>query len=111
MNEGAAILTADGIIVYSNRSFASMLDTPLDEVIGTAMDRFVFGDDLARYQTLIQHDHRTTGRGEIRLVERGGQIVPGVPVDQRLRVGHARHRVRRRDQPHRAQGASGTGDR
>ena len=53
-----------------------MLDTPLDEVIGSAMDRFVFGDDLVRYQILIQHDHRTTGRGEIRLVERGGRIVP-----------------------------------
>src|SRR4030095_3522893 len=76
MNEGAAIVTADGIIVYSNRSFAAMLDTPLDEVIGSAMDRFVFGDDLVPYQNLIHHDHRTTGRGEVRLVERGGRIVP-----------------------------------
>ena len=76
MNEGAAIVTADGIIVYSNRSFAAMLDTPLDEVIGSAMERFVFGDDLVRYQNLIHHDHRTTGRGEVRLVERGGRIIP-----------------------------------
>ncbi len=76
MNEGAAILTADGVVVYSNRSFAAMLDTPLDEVIGSPMDRFVFGDDLARYQILIQHDDRITGRGEIRLVERGGRIIP-----------------------------------
>src|SRR6186713_3376207 len=53
MNEGAAILTADGVIVYSNRSFAAMLDTPLDEVTGSAMDRFVFVEDLVRYHDLI----------------------------------------------------------
>jgi len=76
MNEGAAILTADGVIVYSNRSFAAMLDTPLDEVTGSAMDRFVFVEDLVRYHDLIHHDHSTTGRGEVRLVERGGRIVP-----------------------------------
>jgi len=76
MNEGAAILTADGVIVYANRSFAAVLDSPLDEVIGSAMDRFVFADDLLRYQVLVHHDSRTTGRGELRLLERGGRLVP-----------------------------------
>ena len=42
MNEGAAILIADEI-VYSNSHLATMLNTPLEQVIGQSLLRFVPG--------------------------------------------------------------------
>jgi PAS domain S-box-containing protein len=76
MSEGAVILTVDRSIYYSNRSFAAMLAAELDEVIGSAMDRFVLPEDLLRYQTLIDRVDGDASRGEIRLTARGGRIVP-----------------------------------
>ena len=53
MSEGAVIVADDGTIAYSNRSFAAMLDAPLEGVIGETMNRFIFPEDLPRYETLI----------------------------------------------------------
>jgi PAS domain S-box-containing protein len=74
MQEGAVILTGGRTIVYSNQSFATMVDTPLDELIGSGMDRFVLAEDLARYE-LIRREGTST-RGEIRLTAKGGAVVP-----------------------------------
>jgi PAS domain S-box-containing protein len=76
MSEGAVILTTDRTISYSNRSLAAILAAPLDEVIGSTMDRFVVPDDLPRYHSLFGHVDGETTRGEIRLTAKGGQVVP-----------------------------------
>jgi PAS domain S-box-containing protein len=75
MNEGALILSADATIVYSNRSFATMINAPLDEVIGSPLHRFVLAEDVPQCETLIQHGKRGTGKGEMRLRATGGSIV------------------------------------
>jgi PAS domain-containing protein len=46
-DEGAATLAADGAVLYANRSFAKIFDVPLEKLIGSRLNRFVFGDDQA----------------------------------------------------------------
>ena len=41
MHEGAVTLTVEGAIVYANRSFARLVDVPLEQVIGASINRFV----------------------------------------------------------------------
>jgi PAS domain S-box-containing protein len=76
MSEGAVIVARDGTIFYSNRSFAVMLDTPLDEVIGSTIDRFVLPEDVPRYETLVHHRCGGASRAEIRLAAKSGVVVP-----------------------------------
>jgi len=76
MSEGAVIVADDGTIAYSNRSFAAMLDAPLEGVIGETMNRFIFPEDLPRYETLIHDRDGGTSRGELRLVATVGAPVP-----------------------------------
>ena len=76
MSEGAVMLTPDGTVFYSNRSFAAMLDLPLDRVIGSAMDRFVLPEDLPGYHTLIGHATSGVGRGDVRLTHARRSALP-----------------------------------
>jgi PAS domain S-box-containing protein len=39
MTEGALILTADGVILYANQSFAQMVKHPLEQVLGSSFHR------------------------------------------------------------------------
>src|SRR5438045_3817359 len=41
MSEGAVTLTLDGTVLYSNRYFATMVDAPLQHVIGSAFVDFI----------------------------------------------------------------------
>ncbi len=50
MNEGAITLNQDGIILYCNSQFASMISKPLSEVIGTPFKSFVADEDEAAFQ-------------------------------------------------------------
>src|ERR1700755_2421728 len=41
MNEGAVTLNHDGVILYSNSRFASMMGMPLEKVLGLSFDEFI----------------------------------------------------------------------
>src|ERR687895_2942618 len=41
MSDGAATLTTDGMLLYSNRRLAEMLHRPLEQVMGQGFQRFV----------------------------------------------------------------------
>ncbi len=75
MSDGALILAADGTIIYSNGSFAAMLDMPLEDVIGSPMDRFVLAEDLPRYHALIQQTQAGSASGELRLARKHGAVL------------------------------------
>jgi PAS domain S-box-containing protein len=61
MQEGAVTLTARGDIVYSNRRFAELVETPLQHVIGASIDDFVDEADRSALQALIAE-----GSGKLR---------------------------------------------
>jgi signal transduction histidine kinase/ActR/RegA family two-component response regulator len=53
MHEGAATLTVRGGIIYANRSFATLVDTPLEQVIGSSIDKYFDEADRPAVNALI----------------------------------------------------------
>ena len=62
MNEGAVTLNEDGIILYCNSMFASMVELPLSKVMGRLFGEFIPADCKAEYEALFhegwEHDRK-----------------------------------------------------
>jgi PAS domain S-box-containing protein len=54
MNEGALILTADGVILYANQSFARMVKRPLKQVMGRSFHHFLSAAKQAVLRPLLK---------------------------------------------------------
>ncbi|GAB4007305.1 hypothetical protein GCM10028808_10810 [Spirosoma migulaei] len=54
MNEGAVTLNRDGLILYSNSTFALMVDLPLSKVIGLSFDQFIAPDSREEFDALFK---------------------------------------------------------
>ena len=54
IDEGAATLSDDGTVLYSNRSFAAIFDVPLEKFIGAPIESFVSGEDLQDLRALLK---------------------------------------------------------
>jgi two-component system, NarL family, sensor kinase len=67
IDEGAATLSDDGTVLYSNKSFAQIFAVPLEKFIGAQLQRFVTGKEAETLQKLIIGAKRAITRGEIRL--------------------------------------------
>ncbi len=72
MQEGAAILTAAGDIVYCNRQLATMVAIPLEDVIGRPLDRFLTGPDRAAFGALRKIGF---GKCRARLAASDGRLI------------------------------------
>lgn len=68
MNEGAVTLNQEGIILYSNSRFASMLNLSLKKVMGVAFDTFIPDDFKAKYDELITNGWEEDCKDEINLL-------------------------------------------
>jgi PAS domain S-box-containing protein len=90
MHEGAATLTADHVILYCNRRFAEMLVTPLEEVIGSSIDRFVRAAERPALAAILREGiEEAGGKGEISFAGPGGPIpvylaVSALPWDENI---------------------------
>jgi two-component system, NarL family, sensor kinase len=67
IDEGAATLSDDGTVLYSNRSFAAIFGVPLEKIIGSPVESFVSGEDLEDLRALFHNAKSGSARGEIRL--------------------------------------------
>jgi PAS domain S-box-containing protein len=76
MHEGAAVLSAGGDILYCNRCFADMVKTPLEQVIGSSIHRFIAPADQLLLDALRQVASPENGRGELALRAGDGTQVP-----------------------------------
>jgi signal transduction histidine kinase len=72
MNEGAATLSPEGIILYCNRRFADLLETPLEQIIGSSIQDWFVQD--AAFTSLVQGNVR--GAVEGRLTRNDSTQVP-----------------------------------
>ena len=54
MNEGAATMTSDGLVLFANQHFARMLDIPLEKLIGSPLSAIVQPIDDSSLDTLLQ---------------------------------------------------------
>jgi two-component system NarL family sensor kinase len=73
IDEGAATLSNDGTILYSNRSFANIFDAQLERFIGTPLENFVSDQYAPALRALIQSAAKGVARGEIRLIDSAGR--------------------------------------
>jgi PAS domain S-box-containing protein len=76
MQEGAVVISEDGSVLYSNRRFAEMLNTPLEQVVGRPLGDFL--EDRVAVESLLGQASGGRERGEFTL--RGESEGPGVPV-------------------------------
>lgn len=82
MAEGALTVAPDGLILFSNEQFASLVDTPLEHVIGSSVRNFVATDDAFVLAAVLS----TSGRAEAQLRLKGGRgaLVPAHVSANRL---------------------------
>ena len=76
MNEGAATISRDGIIVFSNNRFAKMVKTPLEAVIGAFFQDFIRMQDREAFTNLLSANAETSGHVEIMLSAADGSFIP-----------------------------------
>jgi PAS domain S-box-containing protein len=74
MADGALTLALDGLILFSNEQFASLVGTPLERVIGCQIHDFIAAEDQFTLRGLL---NGTNGRkAELRLRAKPGELVP-----------------------------------
>ncbi len=76
MGEGALTMTATGVILYANRSFAELIKTPLEKVIGSTIDGWIAPDGQALLQSLLSKAATEKGREQLDLRAGDGTRVP-----------------------------------
>ncbi len=75
MSEGALTMGLDGIILYSNASFANLLCRPLEKVIGTSLHDYVEPSQRHAFEELLTRSKRPRRR-EFNLISGEGGTVP-----------------------------------
>jgi PAS domain S-box-containing protein len=76
MAEGVLTLTRDGLILFSNERFASILGIPLDRVIGSSMHDFIAAEDAFLLRALLAGRVRT--QAEVRLKRGAAELAPAL---------------------------------
>ncbi|HET7101720.1 MAG TPA: PAS domain S-box protein, partial [Terriglobia bacterium] len=76
MNEGAAVVAADGTVVYGNRRFADMVGMPLDRVIGSSFYQFVSERGCPVLEELQEEKGASGYRRECEIRSAEGTAVP-----------------------------------
>jgi light-regulated signal transduction histidine kinase (bacteriophytochrome) len=67
MTEGAVTLNHDGLIIYCNSRFATLVQGPLSKVMGKYFSEFVHDKDLPLFRELFAKGWDGNARSEIRL--------------------------------------------
>jgi len=73
MNEGAATLDKDGTVLYGNASFARILALPIEDIIGTPLQKHFSLQEQETLRTLIAKGLQGESRGELSLASSEGQ--------------------------------------
>ena len=76
MQQGALIASAEGLILYANRSIASMLNAPLEKVIGSVISDWIAPQNQAFLNELLRLHPGGKHDGELLLATTDGTQVP-----------------------------------
>jgi len=75
MQEGAALVSTEGTILYGNRSLARLLDSPLERLMGESIHAFIDPADAAGFREMLEANPSGSA-GESTLQARDGSRVP-----------------------------------
>ncbi|GAB3279033.1 hypothetical protein GCM10027347_53570 [Larkinella harenae] len=75
MHEGAVTLNEQGLILYSNATFAGMVEKPLSSVIGTAFKPYISPNCQSAYEDFIQESWQNASKRELTLYQRQNDLV------------------------------------
>jgi len=75
MNEGAATLTDEGVILYCNGRFAEILELTLNNILGRRITEFLSGDNIQLFERMAKGCYHCRMRGELTLTAQGGKDV------------------------------------
>jgi len=67
MQQGAAMLDANGQLVYCNPSLAALLGASIESLVGTRLQDRIHSDDAALFQQLLDRVQAHSSEGEVRL--------------------------------------------
>lgn len=76
MKEGAVTLSPQGFIIYSNSSFASMLNLPLSKVLGQPFDKFVSEQQKTVFALMMEQGWKAEAKGEISICTEKKELLP-----------------------------------
>ena len=75
MQEGAITINGDGVILYSNSAFASIVNMPLANVRGIPVIDFVPAEYRDSFTKIINHSWQSDSKGEISFIK-DKQLIP-----------------------------------
>jgi PAS domain S-box-containing protein len=76
MSEGALAIAPDGLILFSNAKFASILDIPHERIIGSNFHEFIIPEDAHIFSMLLAHKPRVGVKREVRLKVPSCKLIP-----------------------------------
>ena len=76
MNEGALVLSPEGLVIYCNRTFAAMLGAPVYDVLGHSVYEFVAEADVETLRQMLEQAPLHAARKEINLKHSDASEVP-----------------------------------
>jgi PAS domain S-box-containing protein len=76
MNEGAVILSEDGMILYCNGRFGEMVEKPIETVIGGYLSEFFQQIEKKRIADLLMRAPTESIRVEMHIRLKGGNLLP-----------------------------------
>jgi len=75
MQQGAAMLDADGCVIYANHSLARLLDVARETLVGFPLTNFLAPEDHPGCQKLLREARSGFSEGEMRLLRAGGESI------------------------------------
>lgn len=76
MHEGAVTLNEDGTILYCNSYFASMINLPLQKVIGTTFNNFINDVSKKDFEIMLKRGRKNAIKIEVYLYSKEGKAIP-----------------------------------
>jgi len=76
MIDGAITLAADGVILYCNQRFISLIMDDQERVIGARMQKFVAPGEMDKFDALMKQAGNASAREHIYLLRSDGSLVP-----------------------------------
>src|SRR5580704_9446398 len=76
MQEGAVTLSEDGVMLYCNQRFATLVGADRQTLIGESIERFLAGEEIFAFRRLMTLDRGFGRSAELSLQASNGSVVP-----------------------------------